>query len=304
MADNDNEVEPNHLGFALMKAQAEMGSVKFNKENPHFRSRYADLTAIREATLSILHKHGLLITHTIEHSSTAGWYVRGCLLHPASDKFVVADFPLGDTANKPQQAGSAITYGRRYTWSALCGLVTEEDDDANAAQAKIVERPHVKPRFDTVSPPLGEYTQRAANDNRPAAFDFVSWGKALTVAAGASVDPVQLDVLIETNQDMLARAEIEAPKIWERIQKRLDEAYNKFPAPKAPLPTGGITPQDEAFIADLDRILGTAKSRTALDRVWNANKPVTDAMKAPDFDKAAKVYEDHVNRIVAATKAA
>jgi hypothetical protein len=30
--------------------------------------------------------------------------------------------------------GSAITYGRRYSWASICGIAAEEDEDGNAAQ--------------------------------------------------------------------------------------------------------------------------------------------------------------------------
>jgi hypothetical protein len=33
--------------------------------------------------------------------------------------------------------GSALTYAKRYSWAALCGIAAEEDDDANAAQGAI-----------------------------------------------------------------------------------------------------------------------------------------------------------------------
>lgn len=36
----------------------------------------------------------------------------------------------------PQGVGSAITYGRRYALSAICGIASEEDDDANAASGR------------------------------------------------------------------------------------------------------------------------------------------------------------------------
>lgn len=278
----------NPLYHALGLAQSEMTSVKFNKVNPHFRSGYADLSAIREATLPILNKHGLTITHTIGYDEGSGWFVRAWLLHPASGDTLISDFPLGNTADKPQQAGSAITYGRRYTWGALCGIVTEEDDDGNAAQEAVKAKPQS-------STSMRVSHAEPANDNRPVAFDYVSWGKALVLAAGACKDADELDRLQEINEEALDKAKLEAPKIHERIQKRLDEAYNKLPAPTMNIiaPTNEIT----AFLHDLDTMLELATSRAAIDKIWAANKAATDAMKSEDFDRAARVYEHHVDRI-------
>jgi hypothetical protein len=39
-------------------------------------------------------------------------------------------------SGKPQEIGSALTYARRYSLSALIGIAADEDDDANAAQKK------------------------------------------------------------------------------------------------------------------------------------------------------------------------
>ena len=49
--------------------------------------------------------------------------------------------PVSPTVNKktglpefgPQQVGSAISYTRRYSLAAICGI-TQQDDDGNAAQ--------------------------------------------------------------------------------------------------------------------------------------------------------------------------
>lgn len=41
-----------------------------------------------------------------------------------------------DRQGGAQGMGSAITYARRYSLSAIVGVVTEEDDDGNAAQGR------------------------------------------------------------------------------------------------------------------------------------------------------------------------
>jgi hypothetical protein len=41
--------------------------------------------------------------------------------------------PLNPVKSDPQALGSAITYARRYAYSAVLGLVTETDDDGNTA---------------------------------------------------------------------------------------------------------------------------------------------------------------------------
>jgi hypothetical protein len=113
----------------LAAAQAEMGNAAYNRTNPHFKSKYADFAAVREATLPVLTKHGFAIMQTTE-------FVDGVILlktelaHKSGDSRWSV-YPIAP--GTPQQQGSALTYARRYSWSAITGIASEEDDDGNAA---------------------------------------------------------------------------------------------------------------------------------------------------------------------------
>ena len=119
------------LTTALAKAQAEMENAPLNKVNPHFKSKYADLAAIRDATLPVLTKHGLSISQTTRLDGEQ--FVLVTFLAHASGQYITSVYPL-PFSDKPQVMGSAITYARRYSWASMCGVTAEEDDDANAAQ--------------------------------------------------------------------------------------------------------------------------------------------------------------------------
>lgn len=127
------------LATALAAAQAEMGTVKKNADNPYFNSRYADLAACFEAVRSIFPKHGLAITQSLVPQDDLSYIcVRTTLLH-SSGQWLASDCVLNSNAakakNPAQAAGSAITYARRYGLAALVGIVTDEDDDGNACEA-------------------------------------------------------------------------------------------------------------------------------------------------------------------------
>ena len=126
------------LATALAAAQAEMGTVKKNADNPYFNSRYADLAACFEAVRGIFPKHGLAVTQSILPQEDLSYIcVRTTLLH-SSGQWLASDCVLNSNAakakNPAQAAGSAITYARRYGLAALVGIVTDEDDDANACE--------------------------------------------------------------------------------------------------------------------------------------------------------------------------
>jgi hypothetical protein len=120
-----------NLAKALAAAQSEMRNATLNKVNPHFRSKYADLAAIRDTTVPVLSKHGLSIVQ-FTRLSDAGLVLVTRLMHEGGEH-IEGEYPLPMATDKPQQMGSALTYARRYCWSAMVGISADEDDDANSA---------------------------------------------------------------------------------------------------------------------------------------------------------------------------
>jgi hypothetical protein len=100
---------------------------------------YANLTAVLEAVQPALIANGLLLWQAVDAESS-------CLitrLSHVSGQWVEATYPLAmDQA--PQQLGSAVTYGRRYSLLALLSLGVEDDDAAAAEAAKPAAKPAAK----------------------------------------------------------------------------------------------------------------------------------------------------------------
>lgn len=128
----------NELATALVAAQIEMTNATVNRENSHFKNRYADLAAIREATLPALNKNGLAIVQTTQIGD-AGAVLVTRLVHKGG-QWIESVYPL-PTAAAPQVLGSALTYARRYSWAAVCGIASEEDDDA-----EVTRTDHARPK--------------------------------------------------------------------------------------------------------------------------------------------------------------
>ena len=103
-----------------------------NKTNPHFRSRYADLAAVRDAIIPVFNRHGLSIIQSPTTDAFSGFGLETRLIHSSGEE-MVWNFPLPGDVTKMQAIGSAISYARRYTLSAIAGVASEEDDDGNAA---------------------------------------------------------------------------------------------------------------------------------------------------------------------------
>lgn len=120
------------MAAALVKAQAECQNVTMNRTNPHFRSRYADLAAVRDAIIPVFNKHGIAIIQTPTNDDFSGFSLETRLVHSSGEQMIWS-FPLPSDTSKMQAIGSAISYARRYTLSAIAGVASEEDDDGNAA---------------------------------------------------------------------------------------------------------------------------------------------------------------------------
>ena len=115
------------LAKALVSARAVVNHPPRNKVNPHFRNRYADLTAVLDAVVPAFTANGLSIVQTVD-----GGQLVTTLLH-TSGQFITsaADIPAHSNA---QQLGSALTYLRRYSLAAMLGIVSDEDTDGEPAR--------------------------------------------------------------------------------------------------------------------------------------------------------------------------
>ena len=124
------------LATALAKAQSEIVGARKTSKNPFFKSDYADLFEVLEATRPILSKHGLSIVQTNDGveiiGSTAFLHVGTMLMH-TSGQWIRSFIPLPiESPVNCHKLGSAMTYGRRYGLSAMVGIA-QMDDDGNAA---------------------------------------------------------------------------------------------------------------------------------------------------------------------------
>ena len=124
------------LAGALASAQSELPAAIKGSVNPHLRNKYADINSVYTAIREVLPKHGLAVIQTMLPTDGSKAHVRTMLAHK-SGQWIAGEcvMPL-DRQGGAQGMGSAITYARRYSLSAIVGVVTEEDDDGNAAQGR------------------------------------------------------------------------------------------------------------------------------------------------------------------------
>lgn len=125
------------LATALALAQAEIDGAEKRKNNPAFKSRYADLGAVWEACQEPLTKHGLSVVQIPEESEDPRTLLRltTVLLHK-SGEWISSTTSIPITKPDAHGFGSALTYARRYTLAAMLSVCSDEDDDGNAATGR------------------------------------------------------------------------------------------------------------------------------------------------------------------------
>lgn len=128
----DTSTELNELATALAAAQATIQAAIKDAENPHFRSKYADLPAVWEACRKPLTDHGLSVVQLPIDSEPGRIALMTMLLHK-SGQFIRSTVSTRIVKDDPQGVGSGLTYLRRYALAAAVGVVADVDDDGNAA---------------------------------------------------------------------------------------------------------------------------------------------------------------------------
>ena len=115
---------------ALCDAKKGFKQIVKDKTNPFFKSKYADLENYLEATQDSLCSNGLFISQTIEDNQ-----LLTTIHHAFSEKTIVSRISIRETKT-PQELGSQLTYLRRYSYAAILGLASE-DDDANSTSKDV-----------------------------------------------------------------------------------------------------------------------------------------------------------------------
>lgn len=124
------------LYTALVKFQGEMKPVIKDAVNPHFRSKFADLSGIIQAISPVLAKNGLGFLQTMRVDGERNILLTKIIHTSGQSELSEIIIP---PQNDPQKLGALITYLKRYQLQAALGIPTE-DDDAETVSAPMREK--------------------------------------------------------------------------------------------------------------------------------------------------------------------
>jgi len=144
---------------AFIAAQRQFGPALKSSTNPHFRSRYADLSACVEAVIDALNTNGLGLVQ-VTHPCESGVSVETVLVHESGQTMTSGVLHVPASKQDAQGYGSALTYARRYSLMAICGIAPEDDDGNRASKSAEIKAKDVKvERVSVVNKATGEVTE-------------------------------------------------------------------------------------------------------------------------------------------------
>jgi len=127
------------IAAALVKAQRGFAPALKTSSNPHFKSRYADLAACVEAVIDSLNSNGIALIQK-QHPSEGGVSIETVFVHESGEMLSAGILTVPAAKHDPQGYGSALTYARRYSLMAACGIAPEDDDGNAASKPKQPQR--------------------------------------------------------------------------------------------------------------------------------------------------------------------
>jgi hypothetical protein len=125
-----------NIATALVKAQRGFAPALKTSTNPHFRSKYVDLAGCVEAVVDSLNAAGIALIQRTSQDDT-GVTVETVFVHESGEMLECGKLHVPAAKQDPQGYGSALTYARRYSLMAACGIAPEDDDGNAASKVKV-----------------------------------------------------------------------------------------------------------------------------------------------------------------------
>lgn len=157
---------------AFVKAQSKISGASKDKNNPAFKSKYADLESVTDAIRPAAAEFGLAYFQSPTLTEDGKLYLVTTIIHE-SGEWLRHEMIMPISKMDPQGFGSAMTYARRYALSAAFG-VAPEDDDGNAASG-VTPKPAytsnapAKPAYSAPAKPAYTAPAKPATPATPAA---------------------------------------------------------------------------------------------------------------------------------------
>jgi hypothetical protein len=212
-----------NIATALVKAQREFGPALKTSTNPHFRSKYADLSACIEAVIDALNENGIyLMQLTEEHE--AGVKVSTTFIHESGEQLSGGSLFMPASKHDAQGFASALSYARRYSLMASCGIAPEDDDGNQASKSTPVPvAPKAVPKAPVAVPKQieGKANEWQLKVSAQPDTSFEDW---LAVVIDATITALDM---AETKDDVMNIYRTNA-NIYKQVEMQDEAAYKEL----------------------------------------------------------------------------
>lgn len=164
-----------NIATAMSRVQSQLKPIEKNVSNPITKSKYTPLDKIVEYLLPIISAEGLSFTQfPVADGSKVG--VETLLMHTSGEWIEFEPFMMEIAENKrmtgAQEAGSIVTYAKRYSISAIFGLVSDEDKDGNGSKPN---EPMTIEKAKSFIMPFGKHKGRKLEDLADDEPGYLNW---------------------------------------------------------------------------------------------------------------------------------
>lgn len=219
------------IAAALVKAQKAFGPALKTSTNPHFKSRYADLSACVEAVIDAFNDNGIYVMQPT-HLCEDGVIVETIFIHESGEQVSSGKIHIPASKQDAQGYGSALTYARRYSLMAACGIAPE-DDDGNAASKP-------KPRIAVVPTPQAKLPAKIEGKALPWQLSITShpdndpdvWVKAVVditvLALGTAGSEADVMSIFKVNRNVFETLKGLSPDSYDDMMDKFKKAKLNF----------------------------------------------------------------------------
>ena len=179
---------------AFVKAQRGFAPALKTNTNPHFKSKYADLNACIDAVIDSLNANGIgLVQRT--HQDDTGVSVETLFVHESGESISGGTLHVPASKQDPQGYGSALSYARRYSLCAACGIAPEDDDGNAASKPKAVETKQTVADATSPAAVAKRMTSEADRNAKNCASIMAGWEEKRLHEVWAFLSPTTQDAL-------------------------------------------------------------------------------------------------------------
>lgn len=257
-------------------------TVQVKSDKGNYTFDYATLDKVLEATVPALSANGLALLQPFYHGPN-GLELRTILAHSSGARLeAVTELPK---AASIQQAGSALTYLKRYQVQAILGVSSEEDDDGNAADGNQVQNMQPRDRTKPAPPPAPKRPAQSTAKPPAPAQDTAPAQEAPARQQAPQSAPQPKSEPPPAPTELLATAD----KTAEMKSRLVELKFKGTPAKELiQLITG--KGHEVATNADLDQVISVLDS--AIAHKWDADRLMLLVRETPDPATAIRAIEE------------